>query len=266
MMNKDELLNMVENPNLISGIYNYCDRWCERCNFASRCAVYAMEKEAFPDQEPHDIENEKFWDRLHDSFKLTFELLHDFAKEQGIDLLAGDLDEETRKEGARTRKTKQSRVVQAAKKYSTMVTKWLKTHKHLFTEKQEMLTKEDELGIGDPEATATTVVDAVEVIRWYQHFIYVKLMRALDGEGLEKEMEHDEEMEEFPKDSDGSAKVALIGIDRSIGAWGELQKHFGEDADSLINILVHLSRLRTGIEMRFSRARSFVRPGFDQEV
>jgi hypothetical protein len=31
-------------------------------------------------------------------------------------------------------------------------------------------------------------------------------------------------LEEFPKDSDGSAKVALIAIDRSMAAWGHMHK------------------------------------------
>ena len=43
-MDKSELLELAENGNLISGIYNYCDRWCERCPFTSRCLVYATEK------------------------------------------------------------------------------------------------------------------------------------------------------------------------------------------------------------------------------
>ena len=27
----------------IPGVFNYCDRWCERCPFSSRCRVYAIE-------------------------------------------------------------------------------------------------------------------------------------------------------------------------------------------------------------------------------
>ena len=61
--------------------------------------------------------------------------------------------------------------------------------------------------------------DAVEVIRWYQHLIHARLMRAVRGE-LE---ERSEFPDEFPKDSDGSAKVALIAIDRSIAAWGTIR-------------------------------------------
>ena len=28
----------------IPGIYNYCDRWCERCPLTARCRVFAMEE------------------------------------------------------------------------------------------------------------------------------------------------------------------------------------------------------------------------------
>ncbi len=27
-------------PGTISAIYNYCDRWCERCRFQQRCDVF----------------------------------------------------------------------------------------------------------------------------------------------------------------------------------------------------------------------------------
>ena len=32
-----------DDQGFIPGVYNYCDRWCERCPFASRCRSYAME-------------------------------------------------------------------------------------------------------------------------------------------------------------------------------------------------------------------------------
>ena len=34
-----------EHDNFISSIDNYCDRWCERCDFCARCSVYAAESE-----------------------------------------------------------------------------------------------------------------------------------------------------------------------------------------------------------------------------
>ena len=43
-MQRRSLTELASNPDLISGIYNYCDRWCERCPLTSRCLVYATEK------------------------------------------------------------------------------------------------------------------------------------------------------------------------------------------------------------------------------
>jgi len=67
------------------------------------------------------------------------------------------------------------------------------------------------------------------------------------------------------QDSDGSAKVALIGIDRSIAAWGKLLSYFPEQEDELLDILVHLEKLRRTTENEFPDARAFIRPGFDDD-
>lgn len=34
---KDRTLKLVKEGNFIEGIYNYCDRWCEKCSFTARC-------------------------------------------------------------------------------------------------------------------------------------------------------------------------------------------------------------------------------------
>src|SRR5262249_49183045 len=34
-----------DHDRFISGVYNYCDRWCERCRFNNRCMVYHMEQQ-----------------------------------------------------------------------------------------------------------------------------------------------------------------------------------------------------------------------------
>lgn len=35
-MNSDDLLDMAGSPHFISGIYNYCDRWCEHRSHSHR--------------------------------------------------------------------------------------------------------------------------------------------------------------------------------------------------------------------------------------
>jgi hypothetical protein len=76
---------------------------------------------------------------------------------------------------------------------------------------------------------------------------------------------HDREEADDPRsDANGSAKVALVGIDRSIEAWLRVRSHLPDEADELIDFLVELTRLRDGLEGALPLARAFVRPGFDE--
>ena len=70
--------------------------------------------------------------------------------------------------------------------------------------------------------------------------------------------------DDMPKDSDGTAKIALIAIDRSIGAWGTLLHAYPARMTATLAILALLSRLRLEFEQEFPEAWSFVRPGFDE--
>ena len=40
----DDFLKQVNDPRFIPGIYNYCNRWCERCRFADRCSLNAEKR------------------------------------------------------------------------------------------------------------------------------------------------------------------------------------------------------------------------------
>jgi len=99
--------------------------------------------------------------------------------------------------------------------------------------------------------------DAREVIQWYQYQIAVKTMRALSG--------REEEIDEDPKDSDGSAKVALIGIDRSMAAWRMMQLSLPDRVESIVPLILQLEVLRQRLEKSFPQARDFIRPGFDEK-
>jgi hypothetical protein len=115
----------------------------------------------------------------------------------------------------------------------------------------------------EPECESTErLEDAREVIQWYQYQIAVKTMRALSGRLDEQEVDSSEDP--WLQDSDGSAKVALIGIDRSIAAWRLMQLALPEREPSIVPLILQLERLRHRIEKTFPYAREFVRPGFDE--
>ena len=44
-MDKNNIVKIAQNSQYIEGIYNYCDRWCERCPMTSRCLNYAITEE-----------------------------------------------------------------------------------------------------------------------------------------------------------------------------------------------------------------------------
>lgn len=60
--------NLENRDHLISGIHNYCERWCEKCSFTSRCAVYEMEED-YKKQKP-EIANDpsRFVEQIQDIF------------------------------------------------------------------------------------------------------------------------------------------------------------------------------------------------------
>jgi len=261
-MDKAHLKKLAGNSKFIPGIYNYCDRWCERCPFTSRCMNFALGEEQFSEPEARDIENELFWQELSETFQMTLDLLKEMAEEEGIDLDSLDLEAAAEEKRLNEETAKNHECSRAAKVYGEMVDIWFDSAKCLFKEKANELRLKVELNVPNvnPAGEAANLKDAVEIIRWYQHQIYVKLMRAIRGELIEKP----EILDKFPKDSDGSAKVALIAMDRSIAAWGEIRKHFPEQKDEILDLLVHLDRIRRKVEKVFPAARAYVRPGFDE--
>ena len=261
-MDKQDLKRMAEDPNYIPGIYNYCNRWCERCPFTARCMNFAMGEEYFPDQEARDINNAAFWDQMHEMFEATLGLIREMAEEAGLDLDALEVDEEwAAHEEQMQEDARNHPLARAAEAYTEQAIAWYEGAHDLFQEKEDALNRTVRLGLAEarPEEEAAAILDAVEVIHWYQYQIHVKILRALHGD-MEEPLEI---LAGMPRDADGSAKVALIGIDHSIAAWRTLWTHFPDQEDAFLPILVHLERLRRNLEAAFPDARAFFRPGFD---
>ena len=233
---RQTLIDLANNPNFISGIYNYCDRWCERCPFTSRCMVYATEKEDDDgDPETRDITNEAFWRKLASIFEETKQMMTDWAEEAGIDLSqvdeAANEQREKRRSDAAAGMNWQLRPPDMRAQLPGGSRDLIRSLTSLIMPPNEADTEEIE-----------RIEEAREVIHWYQYQIAVKLMRALSSRSNEAEWP-DEAVDEA-KDSDGSAKVALIGIGRSVSAWRLMQICLPERADSIIPMILELERLR----------------------
>lgn len=261
-MDKEEFKEMVNNPDFVPGIYNYCDRWCERCTYTSNCFLFATEKQQFPDDDSRDITNKKFWEGMEEMFRITFELLEDAAEEFGIDPDQLDTEEIEQNEAEKREMADKNPAARKAHAYLMRVRSWFRESDAVFEEKGEELLKMAELELPKEgiEKQAAGIQDYVEIIRWYQHQIYVKIMRALQGRMDDFLPEEDPVQTDF----NGSAKVALVGVDRSIAAWGGLLQTFPGQEDEILQMLVLLEQIRKHAEAAFPDARNFVRPGFDE--
>jgi len=255
IVDKDRFKEIAENQNFISDIYNYCDSWCDHCRFTSRCLSYSMAGEEFELlHEPLDI-NEIFWQNLSEMFEVTLGMVREMAEEMGVDLDSIDQDQGYPGKNSIGEEKVVYIVSHLARSYVDMAKKWFDSNAHLFTSGH----RETRLKVVDPEIRedalsrdafskgADSKKETVEVIQWYQHQIFVKLKRALKGR-YNKDMKYHDE---FQGDPDGSAKVALIGIDRSTLAWGELRVYFSDRGKSIFNILTHLDNLKNKIEEEF---------------
>ncbi len=254
-MDKEELLRRAKNPRHIPGIYNYCDRWCERCPLTARCLTFAMEEDSGTRAEDLDLANDRFWKKISESLEMAFSLLQDLAEEEGIDLEAVVDEPEADK----------PRVVHLlptmAQRYALLVDEWVKNNGDWL--EPEPTPSPNHLHVvgaaSNPQEPPISRKEAVEVILWYQVFLPPKLSRAL----LSKAEEMETEADDFPKDSNGSAKIALIGMDRSLSAWGELAAQWEGPGVAMRKIVNQLTRLREMVEKEFPLARDFIRPGFD---
>ncbi|MBN1105417.1 MAG: hypothetical protein JXL84_18540 [Deltaproteobacteria bacterium] len=262
-MDQKRVKELAQDERWISGIYNYCDRWCERCPQTSRCLNYAMGEEESGDPETRDIRNEAFWKNLEGMFHVTIELLRERAAQEGIDLEELDLDEAEEQERLWRETAENYGICRAGKSYTDMAERWFDAAEPFFGPEEETGPARGPVGRDGKSPETSDLEDALEVVRWYQHQIYVKLMRAVHGL-LKEDPEPADAIYQHAKDSDGSAKVALIGIDRSIAAWGIIRNQFPYHDREILAILAHLDRLRGKVEETFPRARGFLRPGFDE--
>src|SRR6056297_1569476 len=102
------------------------------------------------------------------------------------------------------------------------------------------------------EEEAADLNDALEVLQWYHTVISAKMGRAIHG--IVRPLPA--VLEDMPRDSDGSAKVALICMDRSLQAWSRLLKHLPDREDQILDFLVQLERMRRETEKVFPNARA----------
>lgn len=250
----------MSSENHIPGIYNWCDRWCEKCPFINRCAVGEVEKELL---DADDEDAEAFEQKLLQSFEDAMEKLDEMAEEMGFDPEDTDPEEEAEIEAEMNL---QNIIIDThplpdfANQYLNKVESWFAKDEI----KQLLKAYEDALDYADKPmldmGAALTFNECVDIIYWYKFFIPAKCHRMI-GE-TQDEFWDDEPPHTRPYN--GTAKITLIAIERSIAAWSSLSELLKDYKSQMEPFLRHLKQLRGMIDDNFPDAQLFVRPGFDE--
>lgn len=226
---------MEVHEGFIVGIFNHCDRWCEACAFTSRCRLFADVAEIEASLDPGlkaVVDAPVLPQESSASMPPWIEEMIQAVNTSGECMVAVE-DERPRRRSP----DEHLAIERRAKRYCVDVFPWLHARRY---------------AVKDPN-------DPVAVIGWFHTMIPAKVHRALLGlaEGSRNERE-------WSADCDGSAKVALLGIERSHVAWLDLVERGLVTNGDAAPFIADLVWLGDELERVFPRARAFVRPAFDE--
>jgi hypothetical protein len=223
---------MEVHDGFIVGVDNYCDRWCERCAFTSWCRLFADSAKL---EAAHDPELKA----VVDAPLLPHEVpppaplwLKELLEQQ--ELAAADEEPAPLRP---ERRPEHDPILERAFAYSLNVHRW-----------RNGLASPDSPAVDDPRA----------VILWFGTLLPAKVGRALSRSDSDDEKDYEQ------SDQEGSAKVALIGIEESHAAWLDLVAR-GHATDATVQpFIADLIWMADELERVFPGARTFVRPGLDE--
>lgn len=244
---------IIKSNEKIPGIFNYCDRWCERCSMTAHCEIFIPNEKS--------LTMEEAVKEVQSGFQKSFQLLQKWADENNVKL--DDLSKETEETRLRREKNmanaRTNDTSKLANDYRMKVMEFKTKNKFRFEEAKKTFAERAKLELPGDRKTIIEIVNAYDTIAWYELQLPVKITRAYLSFA-----EFGQTSDPIQNDYNGSAKVVLIGIEKSFPAWETLMKHFPELENECWAFLVLLDKIRKRILADFPNVKEFVRPGFDK--
>lgn len=238
---------MAEGNKFIPGIFNYCDRWCERCPMTDRCLLFHQEsiRRRNPETELESSEElDLAVQNAQDDLNGALGLIQQVTRERGIDLVEMEEDEDP----LLKIDLNQFPIHRTSHRFAADC--------HRFLDRFCALIQEERRNTSD-EGSLTEMVDGFEVLTWHHMQIPVKIDRALSGK-LRARI-----MADAIQDSDGSAKVAYIGLAKSMDILTRSYQWATPLQDQIMPVLNLGYELAELLDQEFPGHKSFKRPGFD---
>lgn len=236
-------------PGLIPGVHNYCDRWCARCRFRTRCVVAVMhERIDAARARGQELSTSAVLDELippYDGPPRPW--LDEIIEAANRPPTEAEQRETERREHELEQRLEADTLLLDAREYGLMA------------ERISSALSADLSRSGD-----AVVVAALETIAWHALSIAAKTYRAVSGE-LRDEIWDMEDDDPLQADHNGSAKIARLMVAESRECWAVLTQVGRAIADGVPQKMIErLDRLDRDLAIRFPRAMEFVRAGFDE--
>jgi hypothetical protein len=271
-------IHAIDAQGFIPGVYNYCDRRCERCRFVRQCRVGIVDVDDIGEAEDAvgsgKVEDMK--ERLHKLMSMPPKSEDDGADEDldddddesfNLDFDPNDLepDPDYEKEQAEIRrKTKEHPLTNMGSTYTMMVGEWLKPREAGLKASGVSLYRTDELGFTGARTPESLVLsEALDEILWFKYMLHIKCQRAVSGKIEDPDWLLDMGIGPIQSDWNGTAKLAIEIVQRCQQAWTTVAELLPETADDIMPILELLRRIGEELKKEFPDTERFVRAGWD---
>lgn len=253
---KSELLKVQNQDHFISGIHNYCDKWCERCPKTAFCAVFAME-DSFKVNESDKKDLKESLNYMSNMFEIVFEMIQETMEKHNIVITDEDMEVSKIAIAAESNFTDNHALTKIAKDYFMQTNAILENNHEFF---QMEIDKTIALFANEKQTELLSLKDSFEVIKWYCTMIPAKISRGVgnifDNDDLEDDWAIDERY--------GTFKVALISIKRSMIAWAKILEIFPEKEDEILVVLILLEKMLKYVTEICPEAANHKRIGFEK--
>lgn len=254
---------------LIPGIFNYCDRWCERCNYTDRCRLFQSEAERnirhiLNDEDPNDPEI--VMRDVAESLEDAMAMLESHMEIEGIsqeDL--EDVEDEDEKyfiddfDDERGEVTESGKIVKTPHPLTVQSDSFYKDVVDLFNKMKSFFTEDAD----DVEPVNNTLYEQLKVLLWYSPQICVKI-RMCVGSMHKLENEKDADEIEFEKEMmNVNSRIAFTGMEKCLNSLQNIYNSQPDYHDDVLPLLSCIKTIKDEFEKEFPAVHTFKRPYFD---
>lgn len=228
-----------------------------------------QEREGRASKASDDAARRDFWNRLAGELRETRMINH---VPEGIDLEEveddGTVDPALeRQREAYDKASREHPLAVMARDYAMKVAGWLKSADADLKGVAEELRRSARASFADDdlEEQALAIGDMIDVVTWYHTLIAAKTGRAVSG--LIKRKHEEGPLARLGlEDANGTGKVVLAAIERSMAAWLRLREILPQREGEILELLALLGRIQGGIHAALPGSKAFIRPGFDSPM